>query len=61
MTLTPKLIKKGGILLKKIINELQPWTEFASGLKNINCLSTVEYIIRKIFPKIQVWYQKKPM
>jgi DeoR/GlpR family transcriptional regulator of sugar metabolism len=28
---------------------LQPWTELASGLRNINCSSTVEYIIRKIF------------
>jgi hypothetical protein len=41
--------QKRAILLKNIINKLQPWTELASGLRNIACSSTIEYIIRKIF------------
>jgi hypothetical protein len=28
---------------------MQPWTELASGLRNINCSSTLEYIIHKIY------------
>lgn len=41
--------RKRAVILKEVMSELQSWSEHPSGLRHLDCSSTAEYIIQKVF------------